>query len=437
MPLKNLNPFSVYRGLPRPIYTLFFSTVINGMGIFVYPFLTLFLTIKLGYSAKDAGTFLLFSSIIYIPGTLLGGKLCDKIGRRAVLFSAQSLASLMFLICGFLGTSKMILVLVLLNLFFDGFADPARSAIQTDLTNPENRQKSFALTYLGHNLGYACGPIIAGFLFENASNWLFWGNAIMGFLAVVLQVALIPETKPTEEQIEASLEKDTTEKAVRGSLWQALMERKYLLIFALFITLYGFAYGQTLFSLPLTTVEIFGERGTRIFGFLMSLNALSVILLNAPIVSFSRKFGTLTMVSLAGVLYGLGFLGYNLAGGRLPLFFFFTFVWTLGEIFDAVNTWYYIANHTPISHRGRFGGIFPLVTGTGRAVAPWAGGHIIQRAGLIVLWYIISLVAFVSAAGVKVLSRFGKDEAPPAASVTAEAPAPSEKRPPEEPGGTA
>ncbi len=42
---------SLYRGLPpQPIYVLFFATVINAIGIFIYPFLTLYLTRRLGYT---------------------------------------------------------------------------------------------------------------------------------------------------------------------------------------------------------------------------------------------------------------------------------------------------------------------------------------------------------------------------------------------------
>jgi len=36
--------FGVYRGLPKPLYTLFLVTVVNSVGIFVFPFMTLYLT---------------------------------------------------------------------------------------------------------------------------------------------------------------------------------------------------------------------------------------------------------------------------------------------------------------------------------------------------------------------------------------------------------
>ncbi len=404
MNLKKLNPFEVYRGLPREVYTIFFATLINGMGIFVYPFLALYLTQRLEYSIERAGLFMFIASCAYIPGTFIGGKLCDSAGRRPVLFAAQTLASLMFLVCGLIGTSPLVPYFILGSLFFDGFADPARQAIHTDVTTTANRQSAFALNYLGHNLGYSVGPLIAGFLFVHATHWLFIGNAIAGFASVLLMVAIIGETRPTDHQIRQSLETDATDRAVEGSLLEALHSRWPLLLFGFFITLYGFSYGQTLFSLPLSAVAAFGDQGPRIFGLLMSLNALIVIFLNAPTVSLTRRWKTLHSVAFAGILYAVGFAGF-IAARSLPLFLLFTLIWTLGELVDAVNTWYYIANHTPMSHRGRFGGIFPFITNSGRAIAPWAGGRIIQRLSLSALWAAAALISLAGSAGITFLSK--------------------------------
>ncbi|MEW5818540.1 MAG: MFS transporter, partial [Spirochaetota bacterium] len=47
--------FTLYRGLPRSIYILFFARIVNCMGSFVFPFLTMFLTQKLELSTGEAG----------------------------------------------------------------------------------------------------------------------------------------------------------------------------------------------------------------------------------------------------------------------------------------------------------------------------------------------------------------------------------------------
>jgi MFS family permease len=41
-------------------------------------------------------------------------------------------------------------------------AQPASTAMTTDLTNPRNRKAAFSLLYLGGNVGFAVGPLISG-----------------------------------------------------------------------------------------------------------------------------------------------------------------------------------------------------------------------------------------------------------------------------------
>jgi len=418
--ISKLNPFAVYRGLPRPVYVMFFATVVNGTGIFVFPFLTLFLTQRMGYDTVQAGLYLFVASMAYIPGSLIGGKLADSVGRRRVMVVSQTLASATFVACGFLDSSPFVPLLIIANLFFDGITDPARHAMMNDVTIPDNRQSAFALNYLGHNLGYSVGPLLAGYLFRHATPWLFLGNAIAGFLAMALTVSFIGETRPDRAELERSAKTDESDRAVEGSLFRAVMAKKGLLAFAGLMFLYQFAYEQTIFSLPLTAVARFGDAGAEVFGGLMSLNALIVILLNATVVSLSRKFRTLTNVAFAGLLYAAGYAGYAFAHG-VAAFWACTVFWTLGEILDAVNSWAYIANETPKSHRGRFGAVFNFIAGSGRWVGPIAGGKFIAVAGLGALWLATSGVAVASSAGLAVLRAVtgGKPEGPAAADADA------------------
>ena len=171
-------PLGIYRNLPASIYVLFTSQVINSAGMFVYPFLTLYLTQILGYTALKAGMVMTISSMLYIPGSLIGSKLADSIGRKPVMVVFQILMDLSYIACGFFEGTEFLPVMVLVALFFDGAVDPAREALKTDVTDMENRQNSFSLLYLGHNVGSAIGPLVAGYLFLVAPKWLFWGNGI-------------------------------------------------------------------------------------------------------------------------------------------------------------------------------------------------------------------------------------------------------------------
>lgn len=399
-----LRSFSLYRGLPPSIYTMFLATIVNGVGIFVFPFLTLFLTKKLGMGERSAGDFLLLASLAYIPGTLVGGRLADRFGRKRVMLVSQALCGLLFVPCGFLGVNPLVPWLVLVSLFFDGVTDPARSAMSMDLTNPENRQAAFSLLYLGHNLGFAFGPLIAGFLFENAMSWLFWGNAIAVLASLALVIAFIPETRPTESQLRDSLKSDSSEKAHEGGLLSALRSRAFLVIFVGITTWYGFVYAQHRFALPLQLERIFAGGGARLYGILMTLNAVLVILFNAPLVAALRRFRPIVNVAIAGFLYFVGFGMIALI--RSPaLFLVSTAIWTFGEIVNATNEEVYVANHTPMSHRGRFKAILPLIGGFGFAISSPIIGRLIEWTGLRPVWILLGMVALVAACGLLFLDH--------------------------------
>ena len=82
--LKRWNPWSGLAGLPRGIWILFAVTLINRMGTMVLPFLVLYLTREIGFSAGRAGLVL----TVYGAGALcaapLAGRLCDRLGATRV-----------------------------------------------------------------------------------------------------------------------------------------------------------------------------------------------------------------------------------------------------------------------------------------------------------------------------------------------------------------
>ncbi len=396
--------FGAYRGLPGPMYTLFAASVVNAVGIFVFPFLTLYLTARLGMTTAQAGTVLLMTSLAYVPGNFIGGKIADKLGRKKVMIVSQILSALMYIPCGFPSLGRAVPWLVVASVFFDGISDPARSAMMTDLTTPENRRSAFSLTYLGHNLGFAVGSLIAGFLFEAAPSWIFWGNAIAVGIATSLVAIKVPETKPSAEQIEESYSADSTEKGHRGNLFSALASRPYLLAFSLLTSAYGFAYAQHRFALPLQLKATFGLPGPAIFGSLMTLNGCLVILLSTPIMALTKKWKPVNAVALAGLLFGAGF-GMVAFSHSVLFVYVSTLIWTLGEIFNATNEGSYMANHTPISHRGRFQAVLPFIQGMGFTLSPPVAGKLISWRGLDWVWGLVGVVSVFAAAGLWILGK--------------------------------
>ncbi len=392
----------MYRGLPRGIYALFFAQVVNSIGNLVYPFLTLFLTQRLGYSSSVAGTFILVSSIAYIPGSLLGGKLVDTRGRKAVMIVTQSIAAGLLLPCAFLGASPVVPWLIIATQFFFGAANPTHEAIVADMTTGETRRAAYSLLYLGHNIGFSIGPMLAGFLFTRALPWLFIGDVISTFVALALVFIMVPESKPTEEEMARHGEKAVHERAETGGLLPALLKRPFLIAFSFISLLLTFVYSQHTFSLPLQLEATFPERGPVFYGTLMTVNALAVIFFTTPVIAATRRLKPVLAMALSAVLFTVGF-GMIYFLNVMALFVVSTLVWTAGEILQATNVNVYIAGHTPISHRGRFNAILPIIFGAGLAIGPAVMGNVIDAVGIRPVWLIAATLSAVSAVALYVL----------------------------------
>jgi len=386
-----------YIKLPNSIYILFFARMVNSMGAFVYPFLTIYLTKTLSMDEGEAGFIVMLAITAHLPGLIVGGKLADWLGRKKILLLFQGLAAICLIPCAFLNNSLLIPRLLILSMFFLGGAQPAGTAMTADLTNPSNRKAAFSLLYLGNNIGFAVGPLIAGFLYNNYLMWIFLGDAATTFASLILVYLFVKETLPSKEKIEKSYQLENTyEKAERGNLWQVLRKRPSLLLFTLISLIYSFVYAQTTFAIPIQVVELFGEKGPKIFGIIMTTNALVVSCLTIIIISLTHKIRPVLNVALAGALYAIGF-GMIFFITNLPWLLLSTAIWTMGEILVTTNSNVYIANHTPMSHRGRFNAVIPIIMGGGFALGPLISGDYIKKYGINNVWPAICFLSIAAA----------------------------------------
>ncbi|WP_346896496.1 MFS transporter [Clostridium sp. UBA7503] len=389
--------FSTYTGLPKEVYILFLGKMINCIGAFVYPLLSLIITQKVGMSIKDAGLILTLTAIPQGLCIILGGKLVDSIGRKKVIIFFQSFAAVFFIVCGFIKPSTTLIFFIILASCFSSLAQPAYDSMVGDITTSENRKASFSLIYMGLNLGFAIGPFIGGLLFESYLPLVFIGDAITTLISIGLISLFIKETHPKlinsnssesdyENQV-SSLEKEET-----GSVFRVFLKRPILIYYALLMLTFQFAYAQWGFAIPLQLGQIFGSgNGARYFGILASCNGLIVILLTPIITSLTKKYKTLSIIASGGILYAIAFGSCSFIS-QLSLFFIVILIITIGEIAISTNSGTFIANLTPASHRGRVNAFLPLIYGTGNAIGPSIMGSMIDSIGMNKAWIIVAIV---------------------------------------------
>lgn len=387
--------FSPYKGLPKSIYALFFASIVNNMGNFVAPFLTLFLTYKIGINVAIVGTIVAVNSILGLVGAMIGGKLIDTIGRKKILVFFRTVSAMGYIICAFVKQPVMITFLLMLSSFLGGFSQPVYSTIITDLTEGEARKAAFSLEYMAINIGFSVGPLLAGFLYKNFLIWLFLGDAITTFISVVLVLIYVPESMPTKNELE-KIKSMTSEGAEEGGLLSALFKRPALLIFSFIMVIYFIIFSQFNFGLSLQVGDVFKDEGAAVFGILMTTNAVICSTLTIFITSAVKKLKPSLCITIGGLLYAVGFgMMFNI--DKFYLFIISTIIWTVGEIMVSTNTNVYIASHTPATHRGRFNSVFPMIRKLGFAAGPAIAGAYIKHTGIRNLWLLIGGLSLAAA----------------------------------------
>ena len=390
---KISNYFKPYKGLPLSIYIIFFASIVNNVGNFVGPFLTMFLTYRIGISIGVVGIIVAINAGLGLIGTMIGGYLIDSIGRKKVLVVFGVAAGIGYGLCAFINDPIIITIILMVSSFVGGFSHPVYGTITTDLTEGKQRNAAFSLNYMALNIGFSVGPLLAGFLYENYLMWFFLGDAITTFISIALVFVFVPETKPTKIEMEKS-KTEAFESAEEGSLLKALIKRPMLLIFSFIIVIYFIVFSQFTFGLSIQVGDIFKNNGATIFGSLMTVNAVMCSVLTVFITSATKNIKAALCIAIGGLLYALGF-GMMFFIDSYYMFIISTATWTVGEILVATNTSVYIANHTPITHRGRFNSVFPIIRKLGFMIGPMMAGFYVKYTNIRNLWVLVAALALI------------------------------------------
>jgi MFS family permease len=405
---KVLTLLDPYKGLPKEIYVIFISKIINAMGCFVMPLLTLILTEKIGLSKEISGMYISISGLLFIPASIIGGRLTDFIGRKTVIIIFDFLSAMLYIVCGFMDPSiNMIYVLMLASTSMI-IASPAHDALIADLTTPENRDGSYALCYMGWNIGFAIGPILGGLLYENHLPLIFIGDAITALISLSLIAIFIKDTLHLTKQNVTGKGRDL-ETREEGTIISVLLKRPILIYFALCTFGYNFVYSQWSFMMPIHSNQNFLNLGAKYYGLMAGFNGLVVMIFTPLVTRMSQNTKHIRKMIYGGLLYAFGFGMLGILN-TLPFFFVSVFIFTLGEIILAISVTPFIANHTPMSHRGRMNAILPIIFGMGYTLGPITMGKALGYISIESAWLILGMVAIVSSIFMCGLERYDEKQ---------------------------
>ena len=280
--------FSQYKGLRKENYILFLGRIVTNLGSMVWPVLTLILNQKLGMSATGVALVTIVSGILLLPAGLIGGRLADKYNKRNCIIICDLISIFFYIICAVIPLSYVTIALIIVAAACQSMEYPAYNALIADITYTKDRERAFSLQYLGANIGLIASPTIAGILFK---NYLWLAFLISGIAIGVSTFLIFWQVRDIEPVKEEEAESSYQENRDGDSLIQVLKDHKVILLYIIGMGLYGAAYQQYGYLMPLDMGRLHGENGAVIFGSVSSLNCIVVVLFT-PI--FTKMFAKIT-----------------------------------------------------------------------------------------------------------------------------------------------
>ncbi len=141
----------------------------------------------------------------FLMGPLVGN-LGDRFGRRPVFLISLAGFSIDFLLMGFASNIVWLLIGRSIAGALGAIFGPANAAI-ADLTDDENRAKSFGMVGAAFGIGFIFGPALGGFLSEFGTRMPFFVAAAIAAIMFVYGYFCFPETMEKEDRRSFSLKR--------------------------------------------------------------------------------------------------------------------------------------------------------------------------------------------------------------------------------------
>lgn len=333
------------RSFPRAFWILTGATFVNKFGVFVIPFLTLFITRK-GFSEGDAGLAAGAYSVGSFGAAMLGGWMADRIGRnRSMAFASLSGAVCML---GFSQAQGLpwLVFFALFTGFINESGHPASTALVQDMVPAEHRVAAYAVLRFATNLGWSLGPATAGFLAEHSFFWIFAGDAATSAVFGVVALLFLPRGNPAPR-----------ERAGWGVALRHIAGNRAFLALAAAQVFLAFNFRQMNTSFPLH----FDRAGhpLHLYGWIQALNGVMICTLELTLLALTRRGSTRRFLAIGYVVLGSCYLLF-FGGDSVAIFTAVMVVFTVGEMFAFSRQPAYVSELAHEEMRGRYGGFMTL-----------------------------------------------------------------------------
>ena len=359
-------------------------------GTLAFPFFALYITGKFNVGMTEAGILLGLLSLAGIVGSVVGGGLTDRFGRRKLILFGLVASALSALTFGSVNTFVWLFPVAAFVGVFSEVGGPAHAAMIADILPREQRQEGFGILRVVGNMAWLVGPTVGGFVARSSFFALFVIDATISCIVAVLFYLFMEETRPSPH------EHDRNEgffETFRN--YRVVLADKPFVAFLVAAVLMGTVYIQMYNSLSVYLRDHHGI-GPQGYGVLLTSSAITVICFQIWTMRVIKRYPQFLMMAFGTMFYLVGFGMFGVVSAYW-LFVLAVVIITVGEMIVMPTSQTLAAGFARTDMRGRYMAVFALSVSIPAAVGPLAAGIVLDNYRPSLLWYLAAALCAISA----------------------------------------
>jgi MFS family permease len=393
----------VFGGFDRRVWLLLFAMLASrfGHGLY-YPFSTIHFHNVVGIPLSFIGVGLGSLAAASIISGLVSGPLADRYGRKPLMLASLAGSAVTFFVFAFVENfAGYLAVSVVAGLAGHSMFEAARNAMVADVTPTGRRSRAYGLVRIGGNVGWALGPMVAGFVAASVGSGAIYRTLFLGTSALTVLVMLVLALAVEESLPIPKGATPATHGPGKGALRAALTDFPFLALLAAAVLLY-YVFTQDWQTLPVYAKNFVGVPDGRI-GLFLGANGVMVILLQLPVSYLVDRTSKIGALLIGAALFAASSTALLVTESFFGILLAFAGFFTLAEMVLEVAGPALAAELAPVRLRGTYLALFGCCFGFAYGVSPVVAGALLEARLPHVIWTIQLVAATLAGAGLVLL----------------------------------